>query len=50
MAVEHVRQLQGRVEKGRQAEIKKGRSLAHNVGGTGHYAFVTIYSLEKPGS
>jgi len=48
MAVEHVRQLQQRVEKERQAPIVKGRSLAHNVGGTGHYAFVTIYSLEKP--
>ncbi|GBF08987.1 putative 3-ketoacyl-CoA thiolase [Aeropyrum pernix] len=50
MAVEHVRQLQGRVEKGRQAEIKRGRSLAHNVGGTGHYAFVTVYGLDKPRS
>ena len=48
MAVEHVRQLQGRVERERQADIKKGRSLAHNVGGTGHYAYITIYSLSKP--
>ncbi len=48
MAVEHVRQLQQRVEKERQAPIVKGRSLAHNVGGTGHYAFITVYSLEKP--
>lgn len=31
-----------------QATIKKGRALAHNIGGTGHYAYVTILSLEKP--
>jgi len=48
MAVEIARQLWGRVEKGRQAPIKNGRGLAHNVGGTGHYAYVSIYSLSKP--
>ncbi len=48
MAVELSHQLLGKVEKGRQAEIKNGKALAHNVGGTGHYAYVTIYSLEKP--
>lgn len=48
MAVEIARQLLGRAEKGRQAEIRAGRGLAHNVGGTGHYAYVTIYSLSKP--
>jgi acetyl-CoA C-acetyltransferase len=48
MAVDLSRQLLGRVEKGRQAPIKHGRALAHNIGGTGHYAYVTIYSLEKP--
>ncbi len=48
MAVDITRQLQGRVEKGRQAPIVKGRALAHNIGGTGHYAYVTIYSIEKP--
>ncbi len=48
MAVELSRQLQGRVEKDRQAPIKNGIALAHNIGGTGHYAYVTIYSLEKP--
>ncbi|MCE4624299.1 MAG: thiolase domain-containing protein [Desulfurococcales archaeon] len=48
MAVELARQLLGKVEKGRQAPIKNGRALAHNIGGTGHYAYVTIYSLEKP--
>jgi len=31
-----------------QVTITKGRALAHNVGGTGHYAYVTILSLEKP--
>jgi len=31
-----------------QAPIKKGRALAHNIGGTGHYAYVTTLSLEKP--
>jgi acetyl-CoA C-acetyltransferase len=31
-----------------QATIKNGRAIAHNIGGTGHYAYVTILSLEKP--
>jgi len=31
-----------------QADIRKGRALAHNVGGSGQYAYVTILSLEKP--
>lgn len=31
-----------------QAEIRRGRALAHNVGGSGQYAYVTILSLEKP--
>lgn len=48
MAVEITRQLLGRVGGGRQAPIRYGRGLAHNVGGTGHYAYVTIYSLSKP--
>ena len=48
MAVEITRQLQGRVEKGRQADVRVGRGLAHNIGGTGHYAYVTLYSLGKP--
>ncbi|UCH31055.1 MAG: thiolase domain-containing protein [Candidatus Bathyarchaeota archaeon] len=34
--------------KAAQATIKNGRALAHNIGGTGHYAYVTILSLEKP--
>jgi len=45
MAVEITRQLQQRVERGRQVDVKRGVGLAHNIGGTGHYAFVTIYSL-----
>jgi acetyl-CoA C-acetyltransferase len=49
MAVEIARQLWGRVERGRQAPVKVGRGLAHNVGGTGHYAYVTTYTLSKPG-
>ncbi|MCE4617585.1 MAG: thiolase domain-containing protein [Desulfurococcales archaeon] len=48
MAVDLTRQLQGRVEKGRQATIVNGRALAHNIGGTGHYAYVTLYNLSKP--
>ncbi len=48
MAVDLTRQLQGRVEKERQADIKVGRALAHNIGGTGHYAYVMLYSLSKP--
>ncbi|MGC8645581.1 MAG: thiolase domain-containing protein [Thermoplasmata archaeon] len=43
-AVEIVKQLRGEAEDGRQAVIRKGRALQHNVGGTGHYAYVTIYS------
>ena len=48
MAVELAKQLLGKADKGRQAPIKHGQALAHNIGGTGHYAYVTIYSLEKP--
>ena len=43
MAVEITKQLRG--EAGRhQAPIRKGIGLVHNVGGTGHYAYVTILS------
>jgi acetyl-CoA C-acetyltransferase len=48
MIVELTKQLLNKVEPGRQAPIKKGMALAHNVGGTGHYAYVTILGLEKP--
>lgn len=44
MAVEVTKQLRNEAERGRQVEVKKGRALAHNVGGTGHYAYVTIFS------
>jgi acetyl-CoA C-acetyltransferase len=43
MAVEITKQL--RHEAGsRQASIKNGLGLVHNVGGTGHYAYVTVLS------
>ena len=43
MAVEITKQL--REEAGRrQAPIRNGVGLAHNIGGTGHYAYVTIFS------
>ena len=45
MAAELAKQLRQEVEKERQAPINHGVALAHNVGGTGHYAYVTIYSL-----
>ncbi|RLG62747.1 thiolase domain-containing protein, partial [Candidatus Geothermarchaeota archaeon] len=48
MIAELTRQLLSRVEKDRQAPIKNGYALAHNIGGTGHYAYVTILSLSKP--
>jgi len=48
MIAELTNQLLNRVEKDRQAPIKNGYALAHNIGGTGHYAYVTILSLSKP--
>ena len=43
MAVEITKQLRG--EAGRhQAPIKNGVGLMHNIGGTGHYAYVTVLS------
>lgn len=41
MIVELTRQLRKEAGK-RQAPIKNGLALAHNVGGTGHYCYVTI--------
>jgi acetyl-CoA C-acetyltransferase len=35
-------------DKKAQADITKGKALAHNIGGTGHYAYVTVLSLDKP--
>ncbi len=46
-AVEAFKQLLNKAENGRQIDVKNGRYLAHNVGGTGHYTYVTIYGLEK---
>jgi len=45
MAVEVVRQLRGDAGR-RQTPIRKGIGLVHNVGGTGHYAYVTVLSRE----
>jgi len=45
MIAELTKQLRQQMEKSRQAPIKNGMALAHNIGGTGHYAFVTILSL-----
>jgi len=41
MVVELTRQLRMQAGK-RQAPIKNGLALAHNVGGTGHYCYVTV--------
>ncbi len=43
MIAELTKQLRQQVERGRQAQ--SGMALAHSIGGTGHYAFVTILSL-----
>ncbi len=45
MAVEAVKQLRREAPKSRQADIRHGVALTHNVGGTGHYAYVTLYGL-----
>lgn len=45
MAVEITKQLRGEAAR-RQAPIKNGVGLTHNIGGTGHYAYVTIYSRD----
>jgi acetyl-CoA C-acetyltransferase len=42
MAYELTKQLRGQAEKGRQVQLKNNIGLAHNVGGTGHYCYVTI--------
>ncbi|MCX8200537.1 MAG: thiolase domain-containing protein [Candidatus Caldarchaeum sp.] len=49
MAAEITKQLRQQNPKERQADIVKGMGLSHNVGGTGHYAYVTVFSLNKPG-
>ncbi|WP_062428023.1 thiolase domain-containing protein [Sulfolobus acidocaldarius] len=48
MAVSITRQLLYRAHKGTQADIRNGMGITHNVGGTGHYAYITIYSTRKP--
>lgn len=45
MAVEVTKQLRNEAGK-RQAPIKNGVGLVHNVGGTGHYAYVTILARD----
>jgi len=42
MIYELTKQLRGKAEKGRQVPLKNNIGLAHNVGGTGHYCYVTI--------
>ena len=45
MVVEITKQLRGEAGP-RQAPIRNGIGLVHNVGGTGHYAYVTILSRD----
>ena len=47
MAVEITKQLRQQNPRDRQADIKNGMGISHNIGGTGHYAYITIYSLDK---
>lgn len=49
MICEVSKQLNSKVKGERQADIRKGLGLVHNIGGTGHYAYVTILSIEKKG-
>jgi len=43
-AVEITKQLRNEADPGRQVSVNRGMALQHNIGGTGHYAYVTIYS------
>ncbi len=45
MMVEVSKQLRGEAGK-RQVPVKKGNGLVHNVGGTGHYCYVTVLSRD----
>jgi len=47
MMVEVTKQLRGEAGGNRQAPIKKGVGLVHNVGGTGHYCYVTVLSRSR---
>jgi acetyl-CoA C-acetyltransferase len=42
MMYELTKQLRGEAERGRQVPLKNNVGLAHNVGGTGHYCYVTL--------
>ncbi len=45
MAAEATRQLRGDAGQ-RQVPVKHGNALTHNIGGTGHYAYVTVFGRE----
>jgi len=45
MVAELTRQLRGEAGK-RQVPVKHGNALAHNVGGTGHYCYITIFGRD----
>ena len=45
LAVEITKQLRGEAGR-RQAPIRRGLGLVHNIGGTGHYAYVTVLSRD----
>ena len=45
MAAEIATQLRGEADRGRQEPVRHGVGVANNVGGTGHYAYVFVYSL-----
>jgi len=45
MAAEIALQLRGEADRGRQVPVRNGVGVANNVGGTGHYAYVFVYSL-----
>ncbi len=42
MMYELTKQLRGEAEPGRQVPLKNNIAVAHNVGGTGHYCYVTV--------
>jgi acetyl-CoA C-acetyltransferase len=47
MIGEVARQLKYQVKGNRQADIKNGWGLVHNIGGTGHYAYITLLSQSR---
>ena len=47
MMVEISKQLRGEAGGSRQVPIKNGVGLVHNVGGTGHYCYVTVLSRSR---